>query len=64
MYADAVIAAILQADLLETPIKNTSTNAKIDRMHFKVQLFFLSSINNSLFWFHCLANVMFNDRNA
>lgn len=36
MYADAIVAAILQADLLDTPIKNTSTNAKVDRMHFKV----------------------------
>lgn len=35
MYADAIVAAILQADLLDTPIKNTSTNAKVDRMHFK-----------------------------
>lgn len=35
MYADAITTAILQADLLDTPIKNTSTNAKVDRMHFK-----------------------------
>ncbi|XP_044745051.1 cleavage and polyadenylation specificity factor 73 [Coccinella septempunctata] len=35
MYADAIVAAILQADLLETPIKNLATNVKVDRMHFK-----------------------------
>ncbi|CAH1979755.1 unnamed protein product [Acanthoscelides obtectus] len=35
MYADAIVAAILQADLLESPIKNTTTSVKIDRMHFK-----------------------------
>lgn len=36
MFADAIIAAILQAETLEAPIKNVMTNAKIDRMHFKV----------------------------
>lgn len=36
MYADAVVAAILQADLIEGPIKNMTTSAKVDRMHFKV----------------------------
>ncbi|KYB26686.1 Cleavage and polyadenylation specificity factor 73-like Protein [Tribolium castaneum] len=35
MYADAIVAAILQADLLDTPIKNLSTSVKVDRMHFK-----------------------------
>ncbi|XP_066245733.1 cleavage and polyadenylation specificity factor 73 [Euwallacea similis] len=35
MYADAVVAAILQADLLENPSKNMSTSVKVDRMHFK-----------------------------
>lgn len=36
MYADAIVAAILQADLLEGPVKNITTSAKVDRMHFKV----------------------------
>lgn len=36
MYADAIVAAILQADLLETPTKNMTTSVKVDRMHFKV----------------------------
>lgn len=36
MYADAVVAAILQAEMLDTPIKTVSINAKVDRMHFKV----------------------------
>lgn len=35
MYADAIVAAILQADLLDTPAKNMSTSVKVDRMHFK-----------------------------
>ncbi|KAK9710972.1 Beta-Casp domain [Popillia japonica] len=35
MYADAIVAAVLQADLLDTPIKSSTINAKIDRMHFK-----------------------------
>nr|CAH7712379.1 unnamed protein product [Callosobruchus chinensis]CAH7758079.1 unnamed protein product [Callosobruchus chinensis] len=35
MYADAIVAAILQADLLDGPIKNMTTSVKIDRMHFK-----------------------------
>ncbi|XP_074042176.1 cleavage and polyadenylation specificity factor 73 isoform X3 [Leptinotarsa decemlineata] len=35
MYADAIIAAILQADLLDTPVKNMTTSVKVDRMHFK-----------------------------
>ncbi|KAH0818109.1 hypothetical protein GEV33_004680 [Tenebrio molitor] len=35
MYADAIVAAILQADLLDAPIKNLSTSVKVDRMHFK-----------------------------
>ncbi|XP_076267356.1 cleavage and polyadenylation specificity factor 73 [Rhynchophorus ferrugineus] len=35
MYADAIVAAILQADMFETPSKNMSTSVKIDRMHFK-----------------------------
>ncbi|XP_063907199.1 cleavage and polyadenylation specificity factor 73-like [Zophobas morio] len=35
MYADAIVAAILQADLLDTPIKHLSTSVKVDRMHFK-----------------------------
>lgn len=38
MYADTIVAAILQADLLEGPIKNLTTSAKVDRMHFKVCL--------------------------
>lgn len=38
MYADAIVAAILQADLLEGPVKNISTSAKVDRMHFKVSM--------------------------
>lgn len=36
MYADAVVAAILQAESLDAPIKNMSLSAKVDRMHFKV----------------------------
>lgn len=35
MYADAIVAAILQAEMLDTPMKHTSSNAKIDRAHFK-----------------------------
>lgn len=35
MYADALVAAILQAETLETPLKNMSTSVKVDRMHFK-----------------------------
>lgn len=35
MYADAIVAAILQADLVEGPIKNMTTSVKVDRMHFK-----------------------------
>nr|XP_022905730.1 cleavage and polyadenylation specificity factor 73 [Onthophagus taurus] len=35
MYADALVAAILQADLLDAPIKSSSISAKVDRMHFK-----------------------------
>lgn len=35
MYADAIVAAILQAEMLEAPIKNLSSNVKVDRMHFK-----------------------------
>ncbi|KAL3285800.1 hypothetical protein HHI36_000323 [Cryptolaemus montrouzieri] len=35
MYADAIVAAILQADLLDTPIKNLATSVKVDKMHFK-----------------------------
>ncbi|KAK9878570.1 hypothetical protein WA026_022640 [Henosepilachna vigintioctopunctata] len=35
MYADAIVAAILQADLLDAPIKNLATSVKVDRMHFK-----------------------------
>ncbi|KAJ8979750.1 hypothetical protein NQ317_004737 [Molorchus minor] len=38
MYADAIVAAILQADLLDIPIKNVSTSVKVDRMHFKICL--------------------------
>lgn len=38
MYADAIVAAVLQADLLDTPIKSSTINAKIDRMHFKVAI--------------------------
>lgn len=36
MYADAIVAAILQADLLEGPVKSMTMSAKVDRMHFKV----------------------------
>lgn len=36
MYADAVVAAVLQAEMLDGPIKTVSMNAKVDRMHFKV----------------------------
>lgn len=35
MYADSIVAAILQADLLDVPVKNMTTSVKIDRMHFK-----------------------------
>lgn len=35
MYADAIVAAVVQADLLDTPAKNMSTSVKVDRMHFK-----------------------------
>ncbi|XP_025831653.1 cleavage and polyadenylation specificity factor 73 [Agrilus planipennis] len=35
MYADAIVAAILQAESLDVPIKNVSSSAKVDRMHFK-----------------------------
>lgn len=47
MYADAIVAAVLQADLVDTPIKNLITSVKVDRMHFKVSFFcqiILSSI--------------------
>lgn len=66
MYADAVIAAILQADLLETPIKNTSTNAKIDRMHFKVQppVVLLLSRKNHHFNFIVWVNHILYSRNV
>lgn len=60
MYADAVITAILQADLLDTPIKNTSTNAKVDRMHFKVpyhqQRF--STIDYVMYFQECLIEML------
>ncbi|KAH1014849.1 cleavage and polyadenylation specificity factor 73 [Dendroctonus ponderosae] len=35
MYADAIVAAVLQADLLDTPTKCLATSVKVDRMHFK-----------------------------
>ncbi|KAK4885339.1 hypothetical protein RN001_001610 [Aquatica leii] len=35
MYADALVAAILQAESLDAPSKSMTTSAKIDRMHFK-----------------------------
>ncbi|XP_030767402.1 cleavage and polyadenylation specificity factor 73 [Sitophilus oryzae] len=35
MYADAIVAAVLQADLFDTPTKNMTTSVKVDRMHFK-----------------------------
>ncbi|KAI4469267.1 cleavage and polyadenylation specificity factor family member [Holotrichia oblita] len=40
MYADAIVAAVLQADLLDTPIKSSTVNAKIDRMHFKANFIY------------------------
>lgn len=39
MYADAVVAAILQAEAVEVPSKNLTSSAKVDRMHFKVRYF-------------------------
>lgn len=36
MYADAIVAAVLQADLLDTPSKSMAASVKVDRMHFKV----------------------------
>lgn len=36
MYADAVVAAVLQAESIDAPIKSITTSAKVDRMHFKV----------------------------
>ena len=36
MYSDSIVAAILQADLLDAPVKSSTINAKVDRMHFKV----------------------------
>ncbi|KAF5272409.1 hypothetical protein FQA39_LY07877 [Lamprigera yunnana] len=35
MYADALVAAILQAESLDAPSKSMTSSAKIDRMHFK-----------------------------
>lgn len=35
MYADAVVAAVLQAESIDAPIKSITTSAKVDRMHFK-----------------------------
>lgn len=35
MYADAIVAAVLQADLLDTPTKCMTSSVKVDRMHFK-----------------------------
>ncbi|CAG9836752.1 unnamed protein product [Diabrotica balteata] len=35
MYADSLVAAILQADLLDVPLKSMNTSIKVDRMHFK-----------------------------
>lgn len=35
MYADAVLAAILQAETIDAPKTQINTPTKVDRMHFK-----------------------------
>lgn len=50
MYADAIVAAILQADLIEGPVKSITTSAKVDRMHFKVSMYDILLLNSEFGW--------------
>ena len=50
MYADAVLCAVLQAESMDTPsyVPTSASSMKVDKMHFKVMLIFITCDLNRL----------------
>jgi hypothetical protein len=52
MYADTVLAAVLQAEMLDSTPSFFPIQAKMDRMHFKVRMISYTALLISLnFWY-------------